>query len=789
MTFQQRIIGKVNRRRVMPCLSLIGFLASSFFIHAAPPSGYYQVWGDEFQGNSLNTKNWEYARNGWRNSAYNTSAAVSVTNDCLVITTYTAGGTNFTGFIDSQNLFNGGYGYYEASIQYSNAPGQWSAFWLQTPYMMNAQPDGTLGNTNNSPTNGVEIDVFEHRCVDGNNSSWINGGDNALHWNGYGPQEQSAVWSSQSLGVGTGFHTYGLLWTTNKYSFYLDGNVTWSTSQYLVSSAEQFIRLTSEIQSNSWAGTVPPGGYPSLATSQVKMFVDYVRYYVPTNVIFWSGASSAYWTNSANWVSNMLPAATSDLTFSYFSTKNRTMTPGQDYSVDGLVFLGAGGGFTVNAGNTVTLGAGGIDMIAANYNVTLNAAVDLAQNQMWTVGPNMIVNGNLSGAGTLTKASFGTLVLNGTNSFSGTLNVDRGGTNNDGLVLLANPAAAANVSSVWIRNTNLGVSSLQLSNNVIIPSAVTLAGRNNRVVPLEAVWGTSNVIAAGLTLTGGGSNYWLQADTSTLYLGGFISAGGTATGPRMLTLLGAGNFSISASIQNGSASALSLVRTNSGTLTLSGASTFTGGTTNWRGTLFINGSLAGPLAVNGGILSGTGSVAGNTMLQSGCELSPGTAIASSIGTISFGSNLTLSSGSTTYLEINATTQTNDMVIVTGTLNCGGTLNVGNLGGTLALGQSFHLFNAGSYAGNFSSMTLPPLNAGLTWDTSQLTNNGTLTVAALPELLGVTSLNNGQRQLNWNYGTLQTSTNAAGPYSDVTGAASPYMISTTNAQQFYRVNEN
>ena len=48
-------------------------------------------------------KNWEYARNGWRNAAYNTAATVSVTHGCLVITTYTDGGTNFTGFIDTKN--------------------------------------------------------------------------------------------------------------------------------------------------------------------------------------------------------------------------------------------------------------------------------------------------------------------------------------------------------------------------------------------------------------------------------------------------------------------------------------------------------------------------------------------------------------------------------------------------------------------------------------------------------------------------------------------------------------
>lgn len=273
--------GNLNQPLFLFNLVLILFTASSFPGHTAPPPGYTLDWSDEFNGHSLNKKYWRYARNGWRTSAFNTPAAVIVTNGCLVITTYSEGGTNFTGFIDTQNKVARGYGYYEASIAFSNAPGQWSAFWLQTPWMMNPRPDGTLGNTNNDPANGVEIDIFEHRCEDGKGSSWVNGGDAALHWNGYGHQEKNAVWMSPQLGVGTGFHTYGFLWTSNRYTFYVDEHALWTTSTNLISSTKQFIRLTSEVEDKSWAGRVPPGGYPDHAHSQIKMFVDYVRYYRP----------------------------------------------------------------------------------------------------------------------------------------------------------------------------------------------------------------------------------------------------------------------------------------------------------------------------------------------------------------------------------------------------------------------------------------------------------------------------------------------------------------------------
>ncbi|HEX3628556.1 MAG TPA: family 16 glycosylhydrolase [Verrucomicrobiae bacterium] len=777
-------------------------LLSPVDVFATQPPGYYLVWSDEFNGSSLNTTDWQYARNGSRSGAYDTSAAVNVTGGNLVITTYTEGGTNFTGFIDTQNHIWTGYGYYEASIQFSNAPGNSSAFWLQSPWMMNVMADGTLGNTNNNPTNGVEIDIFEHIDVTGinNQTPYSNGGDSALWWNGYGSQEQGReIYSSPNLNVGTGFHTYGFLWTPNGYTFYLDGKVTGtSRSSDMISSALQFIRLTSGVDySSSWDGTVPPGGYPDKADSQLKMLVDYVRYYAPASAraVFWTGAASAYWTNSANWVSNQAPGADSDLMFTYQCTGNRNMALGQDISADSLVFLPSTGAFSITDTNTLTLGAGGIDMSEANNNVMLTVPVNLIEDQTWSVGINnpgnvLMDNGDLSGSATLTKSSFGTLVLNGANSFSGTLNVDTGSSSNDdGTVNIASAAAVKNLAAIAIRNTGVGVSTLVLSNNIIIPCPLSLAGRNNSVASIACASGYG-ALAGGLTLTGGGSNYVIQSDSS-LYLYGTISADSGAIGARALTLQGIGSFTIPGSIQNGSASAISLVKSNLNSLTLSGVNTYTGGTTNWSGTIFVNGSLMGPLAINGGTLSGTGTIGGNTVIEPGCELAPGRAIANAIGTLSFGGNLTLSSDSVTYLEINAgPPATNDQINVTGTMHCGGALYVQNLGGTLTPGQSFRLFNFGARSGSFSTLTLPPLNAGLIWNTNNLANGIISVIAVSPaETLAISNSENSGMQVYWNYGILQTATNVAGPYHDVSNINPPFVINPTDSQQFYRIKEN
>lgn len=63
------------------------------------------------------------------------------------------------------------------------------------------------------------------------------------------------------------------------------------------------------------------------------------------------------------------------------------------------------------------------------------------------------------------------------------------------------------------------------------------------------------------------------------------------------------------------------------------------------------------------------------------------------------------------------------------------------------------------------------------------------VSLPPVGLTLTNLDNTRVRCNWNYGTLQSATNPAGPYQDLTNTQ-PYTIKTSNTQQsFYRVRQN
>jgi hypothetical protein len=59
----------------------------------------------------------------------------------------------------------------------------------------------------------------------------------------------------------------------------------------------------------------------------------------------------------------------------------------------------------------------------------------------------------------------------------------------------------------------------------------------------------------------------------------------------------------------------------------------------------------------------------------------------------------------------------------------------------------------------------------------------------PGILAVESPSLRQVQINWFFGALQSATNIDGPYSDIPGAAPPFMVTPDYDRQFYRLREN
>ncbi len=303
----------------------------------AVPSGYQQVWSDEFNGDSLDTSKWGHSIPGKRRGgrdANNVKEAVAVSGGYLIMTTYTAdslngtphyvgmietgaGPTNTDSLVPPGNKYMPRYGYIEARIDFDGAGGQWGAFWVQTP-------NNTLSAPLDEHARGMEMDIVEHAVL--NDSVDISAkAPSALHWRTYDSPEwpnwdfwhagSDNDWGGTSLA--DSFHTYGLEWRPDSLKFYYDNALVWTVRNTTdptplcetddpeddpkvycyapacpglttascvvapVSHANEYIVLSSEVIHSpaGWPGGIPTGGYGSLANSTTKMKVDYVKHY------------------------------------------------------------------------------------------------------------------------------------------------------------------------------------------------------------------------------------------------------------------------------------------------------------------------------------------------------------------------------------------------------------------------------------------------------------------------------------------------------------------------------
>ncbi|MGN6553394.1 MAG: hypothetical protein ACTHLW_06700, partial [Verrucomicrobiota bacterium] len=132
-------------------------------------------------------------------------------------------------------------------------------------------------------------------------------------------------------------------------------------------------------------------------------------------------------------------------------------------------------------------------------------------------------------------------------------------------------------------------------------------------------------------------------------------------------------------------------------------------------------SSANAVTVAGGTLSGNGTIAGPVAVNAGATLAPG----NGLGVLTINNTLTLDAASTTAIELNADSNSSDLMQGVTSLTYGGTLQVTNVSGVLTNGQTFQLFSAASKTGAFSATNLPALSGGLAWNWDSA--SGTLSV--------------------------------------------------------------
>ena len=156
---------------------------------------------------------------------------------------YTFGQAYSSGMLNTKGLFEQQYGYFEMRAQLPTTLGTWPAFWLaQDPFVP-----------------GNEADVLEHLAL-APNTAYVRSNDNGyVQGTGYYMPDPS------------GMHTYGMLWTPDTTTFYVDKVAVMQLAT--PASWNQPMYMILNLAIGGWGGPIDSNGLPA------QMNVDYVRVY------------------------------------------------------------------------------------------------------------------------------------------------------------------------------------------------------------------------------------------------------------------------------------------------------------------------------------------------------------------------------------------------------------------------------------------------------------------------------------------------------------------------------
>lgn len=368
---------------------------------------------------------------------------------------------------------------------------------------------------------------------------------------------------------------------------------------------------------------------------------------------FWDGSSSANRDNNIIDGGSGTWSSTAGVWTDPNGLVNGTMKPKPAFTV----FQGAAGTVTLDDSDG-DLAVSGMQFITDGYALEGDGLTLAGTDQLTVirvgdgspadVGITATIGADLTSTGDLVKRDGGTLVLTGTNSYRDTVVVD--GT------LVGNSASLS--GDIF----NAGTVVFDQADDA--PFSGTVAG-------LDGTDGRMAKRGTGtLTLTGNSGLDWhveggsLVTNTDLFSGNVDISEGANLTFNQNMDGIYAG-------VVNGAGE---LVLSGGTTTTFTGDSSAFGGSVDVRASsLVVNGALGGSVIIgSGSSLAGSGSL-GNVTLGSGATIRPG----NSIGTLAVG-DITFATGSVFEVEVDATSNSSDLIAASGTatLNGGSVVHIG-----------------------------------------------------------------------------------------------------------------
>jgi autotransporter-associated beta strand protein len=405
----------------------------------------------------------------------------------------------------------------------------------------------------------------------------------------------------------------------------------------------------------------------------------------------WTAGSGNYWYNPSTqsdvaWINGSIAV------FTYNTGTGGTVTISNEVTAASIQFKRSG--YTIEDDEN-----GSLQLVSTTHSIQVDSGLTAA------------VSADIGGTSGLTMTGSGTLILSGTNNYTGLTTVSQGALN------IQSDQALGGTGSGNGTTVSSGAT-LELQGGISVGAGETLNLTGTPSGTLRNVSG-DNTYGGLLTLQYNGYLYVASSifsDAGSLTISNTGTIGGVY-GP--LTLGGDGDITVASIIS--SATASTLTKTGTGRVTLSGSNSFTGTTTVSAGTLEIRNNSA------------LGTTAGGTTVNSGAVLR----LAGGLTNVA--ESLTVNG--TGISNDGALQNFSDTNVVTGAITLGSAARINSNGGTLTINGNISGSGKALTAGGAGNTTIAGV-IGTGSGTLTKDGSGTLTLSGSNTYTGITTISEG-----------------------------------------------